>query len=431
MKKFFCLFGLAFVFFALISFFQVEALAQSPTPTIETNQIQNLPVAVPEPSEKAIAFYNSGVVLWIINNILGLLIPFLFLQTKLSAKIRDLAVKFSGKWVLTLVIYFIIFVILNYLVTLPLDFYQGFVRQHDYGLSNQTFARWFTNSLLEQIVALFIGCLFLWIPYLLLRNSPKRWWLYTSILLVPFYCFGILLSPVFIDPLFNNFGEMKNKALEKRILALAERAGIEESRVFVVDKSADTKALNAYVTGFMNTKRIVLWDTIIEKLDEEELLFVMGHEMGHYSLGHVWHGLTVLSILTFIFAFLVYKISAILIGKYGHNWGFSDLGDPAAMPLIILIVGFLFLVITPIGFAYTRYSEHESDRFGLEITRNNQACATSFVKLQTENLIIPRPNWLMKIVRSTHPPIGERIDFCNEYRPWEEGKPLYYQHLFK
>lgn len=395
-----------------------------------TQTTQNAPVAVPEPTEQAMAFYNSGIYFWIINTFLGVLIPFLFLQTSLSAWIRDLSETVSKRWYFTLTTYFIIFTIINFLISLPMDFYLDYVRQHDYGLSNQTFSRWLTNSLIQLLLS-FGTCLFLWIPYLLLRKSPRRWWLYTSILLIPFYCLVMLVTPVFIDPLFNNFGEMKNKALEAKILALADRAGIEGSRVYEVDKSIDTNAVNAYVTGFMHTKRIVLWDTIISKLDEDELLFVVGHEMGHYVLGHVVKGLVFLSIITFVLLFLVYKISNFLTNKFGKRWGFSELSDPAAMPLLILVVGLLTFVFSPLALWYSRDAEHEADRFALEITRNNHAGATAFVKLQTENLSNPRPSQLMKFLRASHPPIGERIDFCNEYKPWENGEPLKYSELFR
>jgi Zn-dependent protease with chaperone function len=224
---------------------------------------------------------------------------------------------------------------------------------------------------------------------------------------------------------------MKNKELETKILALADRAGIEGSRVYEVEKSEDTKALNAYVTGFGNTKRIVLWDTIIAKLDEDELLFVMGHEMGHYVLGHVWKTILFFSLLIIVTLYAIHRTAGWLINKYHQRFGFTELSDIASLPLIILLFSFYFLIVTPIALSFSRGNEHESDRFGLEITRNNHAAATAFVKLQEENLGVPRPHVLLKLWRASHPPLGERIDFCNEYRPWEKGEPLKYGDLFK
>lgn len=417
--------------FAISIFGQTETTQPAENKPVAQTVQSSTPVVVPSPSEKAMSYYNSGIVLWIGGTILSLLIPFLFLQTRASAKIRDFAQKIGRKWFFAITIYFIIFLILTYLLGLPLDYYQDYLREHDYGLSNQSLGRWFSNSLISLIVSLVVGSLFLWIPYLLLRKSPRRWWLYTSVLLIPFIFLAVLVTPVWINPLFNNFGDMKDKQLEAKILALADRAGIEGSRVYEVDKSADTNAVNAYVTGFMSTKRIVLWDTILKKLDERELLFVMGHEMGHYVLGHVWKGVLFTVVLIFITLFLAYKTSNYLIKKYGARWGFSELSDPAAFPLILLIISVFSLLISPLTLAYSRYAEHEADRFAIEITRDNQAGATAFVKLQTENLSNPRPGEIIKFLRASHPPIGERVDFCNSYKPWETGEPLKYGDLFK
>ena len=241
----------------------------------------------------------------------------------------------------------------------------------------------------------------------------------------------IVVTPIFIEPLFNKFGPMKNKTLEQHILQLANRAGIEGGRVYEVDKSADTKALNAYVTGLGATKRIVLWDTTIARLDEPELLFVMGHEMGHYVLGHIWKFVSLFSCLILVTLYGIHRTAGWLIARYQSRLGFTELADVASLPLLLLLVSLGFFVASPLALAYGRHAEHEADRFGLEITRDNHSAALAFVKLQQDNLANPRPHWLLKVLRADHPPLGERIDFCNSYRPWEQGQPLEYEHLFK
>jgi Zn-dependent protease with chaperone function len=281
------------------------------------------------------------------------------------------------------------------------------------------------------LIGIVIGFLFLWVPYLLLKKSPRRWWLYTGLLAIPFLILVILVQPVWIDPLFNKFGPMNNKDLEAKILALAEKAGIEGSRVYEVAKSEDTKALNAYVTGFGATKRIVLWDTTLAKLDEDELLFVMGHEMGHYVLGHVWKSILFFSLLIIVTLYAIHRTAGWMIGKFHRRFGFTELSDMASLPLIILLFSAYFLIVTPVALAFSRHNERESDRFGLEITQNNRAAATAFVKLQQENLAVPRPHVLVKLWRASHPTLGERIDFCNEYRPWQRGEALRYGEVFK
>ncbi len=355
----------------------------------------------------------------------------MFLFTGFSARIRTWAQTLGRKWFFVVGLYFAIFSVITFAIDLPLSYYQGFVRQHAYGLSNQTFGKWLSDSLIGLAVGVAVGALFLWVPYLLLKRSPRRWWLYTGLLTMPFLVLMILVQPVWIDPLFNTFGPMKNKALEADILALADRAGIEGGRVYEVAKSEDTKVLNAYVTGFGNTKRIVLWDTTIARLDEQELLFVMGHEMGHYVLGHIWKSILFFAAVIMATLFAIHKTAGWLIARFQERFGFTELSDVASLPLILLLFSAYLFVVTPGVLAFTRSQEHESDRFGLEILQNNHAAATAFVKLQTENLGIPRPHWLVRLWQASHPTLGERIDFCNAYRPWTKGEALRYGHLFK
>jgi Zn-dependent protease with chaperone function len=401
------------------------------TDSQQTSAQSTAPVPVPEPSEKALSYYRSGIVLSVVTILWGLLIPALFLFTGFSARIRDWAKRIGKLWFFIIGVYFAIFLIINFVIDLPLSYYQGFARQHAYGLSTQTLGKWFSDQITGLAIGIIAGSLFLWIPYLLLKKSPRRWWLYTGLLAIPFLILLILVAPVWIDPLYNKFGPMKDKELEAKILQIAERAGIEGGRVYEVAKSEDTKTVNAYVTGFGATKRIVLWDTILAKLDEDELLFVMGHEMGHYVLGHVWKSILFFSLLIIATLYAIHRTAGWLINKFHHRFGFTELSDIASLPLIILLFSAYFLIITPVALAFSRHNEHESDRFGLEITRNNRAAATAFAKLQQENLAVPRPNILIKLWQASHPPLGERIDFCNEYRPWEKGEALRYGDLFK
>ncbi len=414
----------AFLFTPFLSAQQPAAPSQPPAGAAQA--ASSAPVPVPAPSEKAMRHYRSGNVLWAIGTVWGLLVPLLLLFTGISARLRDVARGIGRNWFLTVAIYGILFTIVGAVLSLPLDYYQDFVRPHAYGLSDQTAAKWWS----DQAKGLAVGCvgvaLFLWIPYLLLRKSPRRWWLYSGLTAFPLLLLLLFITPVWIEPLFNKFGPMKDKALESQILGLADRAGIEGSRVYEVDKSVDTKTVNAYVTGFGGSKRIVLWDTTLAKLSPPEVLFVMGHEMGHYVLGHTWQLILLGTVLALFGAWVIHLTAGELIDRYRERFGFSELADVASLPLMALLLGVFSLVLSPAVLAFGRHVEHEADRFGLEITRDNHDCATAFVKLQQENLSNPRPGLLYKLWRADHPPLGERIDFCNEYRPWEAGQPLRY-----
>ncbi len=388
------------------------------------------PVEVPQPTEKAMRYYRSGVWIWWFNLFWGLAVPGLILFSGFSARMRSLV---SGKlpnWWVAVTGYMVLYMVLTYIIELPIAYYLGYARQHAYGLSNQTLGKWFGDSFKGLFVGLIAVVLFAWIPWLILKKSPRRWWLYSGLSAVPFLFFVVLVTPIWVAPLFNDFGPMKDQALEAQILGLAERSGIEDSRVFEVDKSVDTKAVNAYVTGFLDTKRIVLWDTIIEKLETDELLFVMGHEMGHYVLKHVISTILFLSLLLMGALYAIHRTAGSLIERNRSRFGFKEISDVAALPLLLLLFQMYFFVLTPAIMAWSRHNEHEADRFGLELTRSNRAAALAFVKLQKENLGIPRPGLLFKIFRASHPPLGERIDFCNEYRPWESEEPLRYADRF-
>ena len=215
-------------------------------------------VSVPEASAQALRYFRSGNVIWVIDLLLGFVLPALLLFTGWSARLRSLASGVAhGHSYPTLVVYLVLVTVLLFLVQLPLTIYVGYVREHAYGLSTQAFSKFALDRLKGLAIGLIVGALVIWVPYLLLAHSPTRWWLWTGLLALPFFTLVLLITPVYIAPLFNKFGPMKDKALEAQVLTVAARAGVEGARVFEVNKSVDTEKVNAYVTGIGHTKRIV------------------------------------------------------------------------------------------------------------------------------------------------------------------------------
>ncbi len=399
--------------------------------TAESRQADTALVAVPEPTPRALQYYRSGNILWGVGTILGLLLPALLLWTGWSARLRALAYRIGRRWLPALVVYALLFTVVMALLGLPFSFYVGFVRQHAYGLSSQTLEKWFSDWIKGILVSGIGLALVLWIPYLLLRKSPRRWWLYAGLATIPVTTLVFVVSPILVDPLFNEFGPLRDQSLEQRILALARRAGIPESRVFEVNKSVDTKRVNAYVTGVGQTKRIVLWDTLLDKLEPDQIAFVVAHEMGHFVLRHVLTLIALAAVLALTSLYVIHRVAGRLIRRYGHRFGFSQLSDPASLPLLILLATAVSLVTTPLVLAFTRHQELEADRFALELTRDNRAAATAFVRLQEENLSVPRPGLVFMLWRGSHPALGDRVDFANQYRPWERGERLRYSRHFQ
>lgn len=383
-------------------------------------------VAVPEATEMAMRYYESGNLLWVLQQAWSLIVPLLFLVGGLTGKLGAFSKKWGRNWFFSIVLYLTLFLVLYQLLNIPLDFYGDYIRQHAFGLSTQSVGRWIENYGKQFLVTLLSAFAFIWIFYLLLKKSPRRWWFYGSLVSVGIGFFMMLVQPIWVDPLFNKFSPLKNKELEHQILALAARAKIENGRVYEVDKSADTKALNAYVVGFGQTTRIVLWDTILQRMPPNEILFVMGHEMGHYVLHHIWWGMLYFAFLSFVIFYLIYRSANFLLRRYKKRFGFEALHEIASLPLLLVLMNVFILLFTPLSNYVSRYMEHEADRFGLEITQNNQAAGEAFLILIGENLVNPRPGLLYKVWRSTHPPVGERIDFFNQYCPWKEGGALKY-----
>jgi Zn-dependent protease with chaperone function len=415
---------------AVLSIFVAVALGSSPQEGRPVDSA-SAPVAVPEPSAQAMEYYHSGNLLWVVGQALALAIPALVLFSGLSARMRDLARHIGRKWLFVVVIYFVLYALIDGGLHLPLSYYSGFIRQHAYGLSNQSFARWLRDALLDWVVRMVFGALVIWFPYWLLRRSPRRWWLYTALASLPVMFFVMFAEPIWVAPLYNHFGPMRDKQLEAQILDVAARAGIEGGRVFEADMSADTNAVNAYVTGFGGSKRIVLWDTLLAKLDARQVRVVMAHEMGHFVLHHVVQGLLAGFGGVLVALYLVHRIANALLRRWPGRFGFTQLADIASLPLVVLLLQAISLLGMPAGLAFSRHLEHEADRFALELTHDNHAAAMAFVRLQSENLSNPRPGPLHMFLRASHPSLGERIEFANDYRPWEQGRPLRYGDLLR
>ena len=388
-------------------------------------------VAVPEPSALAVQYYRTGVPLWVAGTVLDFAVPALLLWTGWSARMRTAARRLGrSRWYPTVALFGVLYVLVMALLELPFGWYVGFVRQHQYGLSTQTASQFLEDGVKAVGIGCVVAALTFWIPYLLLRRSPRRWWLWTGVATVPLATLALVVAPIWIDPLFDRFGPMRDRALEARIVALARRAGIEGGRVYEVAKSEDTRQVNAYVTGLGATKRIVLWDTLVDRLSPDEVLFVMGHEMGHYVLGHTALVILGATLLVTASMLAVHRVAGALLARWSHRFGFERLDDPASLPLLILVAGVVSLAATPIALATSRRLEHEADRFGLEITRNSQAAARTFVKLQQENLGVPRTGVLDHLWRDSHPDLADRIVFANRYRPWATGGRTRYGNRF-
>ena len=361
--------------------------------------------------------------LYFIGTAYGFGVLLLILNSGWSRKLRDLAARLTSNRFFMAMIYIALFTLVSALLTFPLDYYSSFMVPHQFDLSNQSFAAWMWDHIKGLLVGLVIGTIVGALALSGIRAMPRRWWLALWLGGIPISIFLVVIAPVLIDTVFNKFEPLKNPVLRQKLLDLASLAGISGADVFQVDRSKQTKTMNAYVTGIGPTKRIVLWDTLLAKMSDDEILAVMGHEMGHYVLNHIWKGMAIGAVGMLGVLFAGQRIVEKGTSKWGPKWGFATPDDPAALPYLLLVLGAITFLSTPVVAGYSRRIEHQSDMFTLELTHLNEAAATAFVKFAEDSKIDPRPPKLIELWLYSHPTLADRIEFALSYRPWEEGKP--------
>lgn len=387
--------------------------------------------SLPPINDRSQSLYRAKCMITILNIILSILIPYFLLCSGFSRKLEAYSTKIGGRWYFILVIYMTLFLIVYELLNLPLSFYSSFILQHQYGLSNQSIIRWLSTYLISLIITIIEGALVLWIPYLLILKNPARWWIYTSIIAFPILVFSFMIEPVVIEPLYYKFQPLQDKQLEQRLKELTDKVGIQSCNFLQVNMSEDTNTMNAYMTGLGNTKRIVLWDTTLNKLSEDDIVFTTAHEMGHYVLGHIWKSMLVTFFFIVITLFAIHIFGNRIISSQYRLLDIRSIGNFASLPLIILIINVSMFITNPLLNAYSRFNEHQADTFALELTKDNRAGVDTFEKLASDSLTVKNPGILYKIWNYDHPTMAERIAFFESYKPWEERKPLKFEKYFK
>jgi Zn-dependent protease with chaperone function len=296
------------------------------------------------------------------------------------------------------------------LLTLPYSFVASFLLGHWYGVSTQPFAGWVLDRLKQYGVTVILtgscAAFVLW----LIRRWPAGWWWRAWLAFVPASIAAVMLAPLVLDPIYNRFEPLPESALRARILEMAAGAGIAESRIFRVDASQRTRSLNAYVTGIGGTARIVLWDTLLRKLDDDEVLAIMAHEMGHYVEHHVPLGLAAGAAGTLFLLAAIGRGAGALFRRCGTAWKLRALSDPAAIPLLLLCLNVGLFLTRPIQCAVSRFIEARADEFALRHAPDRLAVASALVKLSEEGLSDPYPPAIIEFWVFTHPPLGRRIE---------------------
>jgi len=399
----------------------VAAVAQSsnppqprnPEPPKPTTQRRFEPRVTPE----MIRHSRLQDVLYFVNFVYSVGVLLLLLRSRASARIRDLAERMTRSKFLAGMLYVVLLVLAMTLLELPLSVYEGFIVPHQFDLTEQSLGSWLLDEVKGLGVSIVISAIVGGLVLVAIRRV-RRWWLVAWLGSIPLILIGVLITPLVIDPIFNKFEPLRDERLRRDLVAEASRAGIENSRVYQVNKSKQTKTMNAYVTGIGPSARIVMWDTLLAKLDHDEVLAVMGHEMGHYILKHLWLGIAFSVALSFFGFWIGQRLYERGLARWGSRWGVrEERGDAAALPWLLVVSTVISFLLSPATSGFSRHIEHQADIFGLELTHLNEPMASSFVKFAEDSKQDPNPPRFIEWWRYSHPSLGRRIDFVLGYKP--------------
>jgi STE24 endopeptidase len=402
--------------FALLMVPLLWAESQSPTitpapstPAFDVRAATDAYLATVPPEKKARsdAYFEGGYWLQLWNFVFSAAVLIFLLQSRLSVRIRDWATRISSWRGIQDLIYFVIFLLITTLIQSPLAIYQGYIREHRYGLATQTFGPWMRDQLVGLAVGAILGGIAVMVLYWVVRRLGKNWWVWGAAVSIVLFAFTSLISPVYIEPLFNTFNKLENPKIKDPILSLARANGIPATEVYEVDASKQSTRVSAYVSGFLGSERIVLNDNLLNRCTPEEIQSVMGHEMGHYVLHHVYKDLLFFGVLALLGFAFVNRTMHRSLARWGDRWGTREITDAAALPLAVLVFSIFSFVLTPVTNTWTRAQEYEADIFGINAARQPDGEALVDLKLGDYRKL--DPTLLEEMIFFDHPSGRTRI----------------------
>jgi STE24 endopeptidase len=383
--------------------------AARPGPNFDVKAATDAWLATVPPDKRARsdAYFEGGYWLQFWDFLLLAAIMLLLLQTRLCARIRDWAERVATRKNLQTLLFFLPFYFLVFLLQFPMSFYEGYVREHRYGLSTQNFAGWFRDQVVGLAVVLVLGAIAVTTLFAIVRRLGPNWWVWGALASVVLLMFTALIAPVYIAPLFNTYTKLTDPKIKDPILSMARANGIPATDVYEVDESRQSNRVSANVSGLWGTERISLNDNLLKRCTPEEIITTMGHEMGHYVLHHLYKDIFFFALFFLAgFAFLNWSLQWTL-ARWGERWQVRGIADVAVLPLAALLMALFFFVTTPIDNTWTRTQEYEADIFGLNAGRQPDGEAAVDLKLGDYRKLDPSP--LEEFIFYDHPSGRTRI----------------------
>ena len=360
------------------------------------------------------AYFEGGYWLILWEFLLGAAISIFLLQSRISARLRDFAERATRFKTIHVLLYVIPFLLLTWVLGFPLNVYENFVREHQYGMATQTFGPWFAEQLIALVVVLIGFSILFTLLYFVFRVAPNTWWFWGTAVAVAFFIFGAFIAPIYVEPLFNKYQAMSDPAIRDPILAMAQANEIPVTQVLEFDASRQTKRISANVAGFFGTTRIALNDNLLKRCTLPEIRQVMAHEMGHYVLNHNAKLTTFFGIVVFVGLLITRRVFDKAVRRWGTRWGVRGIGDPAGLPLLSLIFITYSFVLTPITNSNTRTIEREADAFGINTSREPDGFAAVSLKLGEYRKLDPG-KW-EEIIFFDHPSGRARIRMAMDWK---------------
>jgi len=434
---------LTILLFAAFAFGQIStpgALSVSPpanqagsAPAFDVRAAVDAYLAKMPPAQRARsdAYFEGGYWLQLWDFLSTVIVMWLLLRFRWSARMRNLAERFTRYRPLQTALYWIQFIVLVSVVTFPLGVYEGYFRERKYNLLNQTFGDWMRDQMVMLAVGAVLGTILMVPLFGLVRRLGKSWWVWGATLVIVFAAFVSLIAPVYIAPLFNKYTTLQDPRIKDPILSLARANGIPATDVYEFDASRQSNRVSANVSGFAGTLRISLNDNLLKRCTLPEIETTMGHEMGHYVLNHEYKGLVLNGVLIVIgFAFLNWGLNFSL-GRWGEKWDVRGSTDVAALPLAVIVFTFYFFLTTPVNNTITRTMEYEADMYGLNTAQQPDGEANVDMLLGEYRKLDPGP--LEEFLFFDHPSGRTRITAAMRWKaehpqsanPEELARPLF------
>lgn len=380
--------------------------------------------------EKAVAYSRAAYALYFVSYFLSFVVLLLLLRLGVAARFRDFAERVTGRRWLQALVFVPLLLLACDICDLPVRLYWHSLSLR-YEQSVQHWGSWFWDWTKEELVGTFFALILVLILFAVIRQSPRRWWLYFWFAALPILLGIIFINPLIIDPLFNKFEPLdkEHPQLVDAIQKLTANAGvpIPRDRIFLMRASEKSNEINAYVTGLGASKRVVVWDTTLQKTANDEALFILGHELGHYVLGHVWKGFLYGALALLVALYLIFRGLHWVLGRWGRTWQLYGLEDWASLPAFLLLLQIVMFFASPLVNGVSRVQEHAADVYGLEVIHgivpnSEEVAAHAFQILGEVDLSDPNPPAFITFWLYSHPPLAERLIFAHSYDPWSKGE---------